>query len=144
MKLIETIERCEKLVLDEIECYNFEIEWYQKNIGDTETNKIRIQKWIEERNELLEMMENLGVIANEVGLEPIPLEDREPQQTDLDEEDCCWWWDDNRECYERLCGDMGGIASIRKFGEMWCYPHHYTHWLPHWAIKQPLEKNETN
>ena len=32
MKLTETIERCEKLVRDEIEGYNFDIEWYQKNI----------------------------------------------------------------------------------------------------------------
>ena len=71
MKLIETIERCEKLVLDEIECYNFEIEWYQKNIGDTETNKIRIQKWIEERNELLEMMNNLRFIKFESNVQEL-------------------------------------------------------------------------
>ena len=143
MKLIETIERCKKLVLDEIECYNFEIEWYQKNIGDTETNKIRIQKWIEERNELLEMMENLGVIANGDGLEPIPLEDGEPQQTDLDEEDCCWWWEEGNQSYQRFCGDAGGIASLKAYNKRsW---KNYSHWLPHWAIKEPQEKlNETN
>jgi len=71
MKLTETIERCEKLVRDEIECYNFDIEWHQKHIGDTEENKQRIQKWNEEKGELLEMLENLRVIANEVGLDQI-------------------------------------------------------------------------
>jgi hypothetical protein len=71
MKLLETIERCKKFVLDEIECYDFDIEWHQKYIGDTEVNKQRIQKWNEEKNELIEMLENLGFIANEVGLELI-------------------------------------------------------------------------
>jgi hypothetical protein len=71
MKLIETIERCEKLVLEEIECYNLDIVWHQKHIGDTEENKQRIQKWNEEKNELLEMLNNLRFIANEVGLEEI-------------------------------------------------------------------------
>jgi hypothetical protein len=71
MKLTETIEKCEILVLDEIECYNFDIEWHQKNIGDTEENKQRIQKWNEEKGELLEMLKNLRVIANEVGLDQI-------------------------------------------------------------------------
>ena len=72
--------------------------------------------------------------------EPIALEDREPQPTDLDEEDCCWWWDDVRECYERFCGDTGGIANIHNHNKMNDYPHYYTHWLPHWVIKQPSEK----
>ena len=71
MKLTETIERCEKLVRDEIECYNFDIEWHQKNIEDTEENKQRIQKWNEEKGELLEMLENLRVIAYKVGLDQI-------------------------------------------------------------------------
>ena len=36
--------------------------------------------------------------------EPIALEDREPQQTDLDEEDCCWWriYDTARKAREKL------------------------------------------
>lgn len=72
--------------------------------------------------------------------EPTALEDREPQPTDLDEEDCCWWWDEMRECYERHCGDMGGIASIKRYNNTYERPSYYTHWLPHWAIKQPQEK----
>lgn len=71
MKLIETIERCEKLVLDEIECYNLDIEWHQKNIGDTEQNNQRIQKWNEEKNELLEVLNNLRFIKNETILQEL-------------------------------------------------------------------------
>jgi hypothetical protein len=76
--------------------------------------------------------------------EPIALEDREPQQTDLDEEDCCWWWDDVNECYDSLCGDMGGVRRIRKGNKLDDCPHDYTHWLPHWAIKTPEVKDETD
>jgi hypothetical protein len=71
MKLTETIERCEKFVLDEIECYNFDIEWYQKNIGDTEKNKQRIQKWNEEKNELLEVLNNLKFIKFESNIQEL-------------------------------------------------------------------------
>ena len=71
MKLIETIERCEKFVLDEIECYNLDIEWYQKNIGDTEENKQRIQNWNEEKNELIEVLNNLRFIKYETGLQEL-------------------------------------------------------------------------
>jgi hypothetical protein len=71
MKLTETIERCEKLVLDEIECYNFDIEWHQKNIGDTEENKQRIQKWNEEKNELFEMLYNLNFIKFESNIQEL-------------------------------------------------------------------------
>ena len=71
MKLIETIERCEKLVLEEIECYNFDIEWHQKNIGDTEENKQRIQKWNEEKNELLEVLNNLKFIKFESNIQEL-------------------------------------------------------------------------
>jgi hypothetical protein len=71
MKLIETIERCEKFVLDEIECYNFDIEWHQKNIGDTEENKQRIQKWNEEKNELLEVLNNLKFIKFESNIQEL-------------------------------------------------------------------------
>ena len=71
MKLIETIERCEKFVLEEIECYNFDIEWYQKNIGDTEKNKQRIQKWNEEKNELLEVLNNLKFIKFESNIQEL-------------------------------------------------------------------------
>ena len=34
MKLTETIERCEKLVLDEIECYDWDIEWMLMSWGE--------------------------------------------------------------------------------------------------------------
>jgi hypothetical protein len=71
MKLVETIERCEKLVLEEIECYNFDIEWHQKNIGDTEENKQRIQKWNEEKNELFEMLNNLNFIKFESNIQEL-------------------------------------------------------------------------
>jgi len=71
MKLIETIERCEKFVLDEIECYNFDIDWHQKNIGDTEENKQRIQKWNEEKNELLEVLNNLEFIKFESNIQEL-------------------------------------------------------------------------
>lgn len=71
MKLIKTIERCEKLVLEEIECYDFEIEWYLKNIGNTEENEKRIQKWNKERDELLEMLKNLRYIKYETELEEL-------------------------------------------------------------------------
>ena len=72
--------------------------------------------------------------------EPIALEDREPQQIDLDDENSCWWWDEMRECWELLCGDMGGIVLIRRCNNTDEYPHYYTHWLPHWAIKKPEVK----
>ena len=72
--------------------------------------------------------------------EPIALEDREPQQTDLDDEECCWWWDESNECYERWCGDVGGVQQIRLYNALDDYPHKWTHWLPHWAIKQPEVK----
>jgi hypothetical protein len=71
MKLVETIERCEKLVLEETECYNFDIEWHQKNIGDTEENKQRIQKWNEEKNELLEVLNDLKFIKFESNIQEL-------------------------------------------------------------------------
>jgi hypothetical protein len=71
MKLIETIERCEKLVLKEIECYNLDIEWHQKNIGDTEENKQRIQKWNDEKTELFEMLNNLRFIKFESNIQEL-------------------------------------------------------------------------
>jgi hypothetical protein len=71
MKLIETIERCEKLVLEEIGCYDFDIEWHQKNIGDTEENKQRIQKWNEEKNELLEVLNDLNFIKFESNIQEL-------------------------------------------------------------------------
>jgi hypothetical protein len=71
MKLVETIERCEKFVLEEIECYNLDIEWHQKNIGDTEENKQRIQKWNEEKNELLEVLNNLKFIKFESNIQEL-------------------------------------------------------------------------
>ena len=76
--------------------------------------------------------------------EPIALEDREPHHTDLDDCGSCWWWDEVKECYESLCGDMGGVHRIREVNKLNDYPHHYTHWLPHWVIKMPEEKNENS
>lgn len=69
--------------------------------------------------------------------EPVSLEDRDPQHTDLDEYGSCWWWDEVDECYESLCGDVGGVQSIRLYNERVDSPHKYTHWLPHWAVKLP-------
>ena len=73
-------------------------------------------------------------------IEPIALENREPQLSDLDEHNCCWWWDETLQCYEKFCGDMEGIANIREYNKRYDYPHNHTHWLPYWAIKQPQEK----
>jgi hypothetical protein len=70
-------------------------------------------------------------------LEPIALEDREPQQSDLDDYGFCWWWDEFDESWELLSGDKGAITSIREYNKRDDYPHHYTYWLPHWAIKHP-------
>jgi hypothetical protein len=74
MKLVETIERCEKLVLKEIECYNRDLEWHKKNIGDveiTERNKQSIQKANEEKNELLEVLNNLRFIKFESNIQEL-------------------------------------------------------------------------
>jgi hypothetical protein len=75
--------------------------------------------------------------------EPISLEYREPQPSDLDDCGSCWWWDEVNQCYVSLCGDMGGIHRIREVNKLNDYPHYYTHWLPHWAIKEPKEKDES-
>jgi hypothetical protein len=75
MKLVETIERCEKLVLKEIECYNLDIEWHKKNIFHnveiTERNKQSIQKANEEKNELLEVLNNLRFIKFESNIQEL-------------------------------------------------------------------------
>ena len=41
--------------------------------------------------------------------EPIALEDREPQQTDLDDCGSCWWWDDVDGVWESIRGDDRGL-----------------------------------
>ena len=51
-----------------------------------------------------------------------------------------WWWDESNECYEKWCGDVGGVQQIRLYNALDDYPHKWTHWLPHWAIKQPEVK----
>ena len=69
--------------------------------------------------------------------EPIALEDREPQQTDLDDCGSCWWWDDVDGVWESIRGDDRGLRTIRRFNEDFDHPHRLTYWLPHWAIKEP-------
>lgn len=69
--------------------------------------------------------------------EPIALKDRKPEPSDLDDEGCCWWWCEVHECWERFMGDIGSVQSLHAANSMNDYPHQYTHWLPHWAIKEP-------
>jgi uncharacterized protein YwgA len=71
MKLIETIERCEKLVLEEIDGCEHYLVWYESSISDTEESKKEIQKINERKNELLEMLKNLRFIKYETGLEEL-------------------------------------------------------------------------
>ena len=72
MKLVETIERCEKLIQDEIDCYDWEIRWFENNVTNiSEETKTDIQRWNKEKNELLEMLKNLRFIVSEVGLEEL-------------------------------------------------------------------------
>jgi hypothetical protein len=111
----------------------------------------QIEDLIEEYCELYDHSENVGDTLREIltirealnrwgTLEPTALEDREPQQTDLDDEDCCWWWEEGNQSYQRFCGDAGGIVSLKDYNKKgW---RNYTHWLPHWVIKQPSEKKE--
>lgn len=68
MKLIETIERCEKLVIEEIEGCEQYLVWYENSISDTKESKEEIQKVNERKNELLEMMNNLRFIKYETNL----------------------------------------------------------------------------
>ena len=65
MKLIETIERCEKLVLEEIDGCEQYLVWYENSISDTEESRKEIQKINERRNELIEMLNNLRFIKFE-------------------------------------------------------------------------------
>ena len=69
MKLIETIERCEKLVIEEIEGCEQYLVWYENSISDTKESKEEIQKVNERKNELLEMMNNLRFIKYETNLQ---------------------------------------------------------------------------
>ena len=69
MKLIETIERCEKLVLEEIDGCEHYLVWYENSISDTEESRKEIQKINERKNKLLEDSNNLKYIKYETGLE---------------------------------------------------------------------------
>ena len=60
MKLIETIERCEKLVLEEIEV----IEDFLNN-SESKFGEKTILEWNEEKNKLLEDLSNLRLIKFE-------------------------------------------------------------------------------
>jgi predicted metallo-beta-lactamase superfamily hydrolase len=71
MKLIETIERCEKLVLEEIDGCEHYLVWYENSISDTEESRKEIEKINERRNELLEMMQNLRFIKYETNLQEL-------------------------------------------------------------------------
>ena len=50
MTLIETIERCEKLVIEEIEGCEQYLVWYENSISDTEESRKEIQKVNERMN----------------------------------------------------------------------------------------------
>lgn len=69
MKLIETIERCEQLVLDEIDGCEHYLVWYENSISYTEKSRKEVQKINERKNELLEDLKNLRFIKDETGLE---------------------------------------------------------------------------
>jgi hypothetical protein len=72
MKLVETIERCEKLIRDEIDCYDWDIRWYENNlIALSEETKKNLQRWNEEKNELIEMLNNLKFIKYETKLQEL-------------------------------------------------------------------------
>ncbi len=71
MKLIETIERCEKLVLEEIEGCEQYLVWYENSISDTEESKEEIQKVNEKKNELLEDLSNLRFIKFESNVQEL-------------------------------------------------------------------------
>jgi uncharacterized protein YwgA len=71
MKLIETIERCEKLVLEEIDGCEHYLVWYENSISDTEESRKEIQKINKRKNELLEVLNNLRYIKYETGLEEL-------------------------------------------------------------------------
>jgi uncharacterized protein YwgA len=71
MKLIETIERCEKLVLEEIDGCEHYLVWYENSISDTEESKEEIQKVNEKKNELLEDLSNLRFIKFESNVQEL-------------------------------------------------------------------------
>lgn len=71
MKLIETIERCEKLVLEEIDGCEQYLVWYENSISDTEESRKEIQKINERRNELIEMLNNLRFIKFESNVQEL-------------------------------------------------------------------------
>jgi hypothetical protein len=67
VKLIETIERCEKLVLEEIDGCEHYLVWNEISISDTE----EIQKVNEKKNELLEDLSNLRFIKFESNVQEL-------------------------------------------------------------------------
>lgn len=69
MKLIETIERCEKLVIEEIEGCEQYLVWYENNMGDDKQIKSEIQQVNERKNEFLQMLNNLRFIKYETNLQ---------------------------------------------------------------------------
>lgn len=81
MKLIETIERCEKLVLEEIEGCEQYLVWYENSISDTEESRKEVQKINKRKNEYLEMLNNLRFIkfeSNVQELDDVIEEENEP------------------------------------------------------------------
>ena len=71
MKLIETIERCEKLVIEEIEGCEQYLVWYENSISNTKESKEEIQKVKERKNEYLEMLNNLRYIKFESNVQEL-------------------------------------------------------------------------
>jgi uncharacterized protein YwgA len=71
MKLVETIERCEKLVLEEIDGCEHYLVWYENSISDTEESRKEIQKINERKNKLLEDLNNLNFIKFESNIQEL-------------------------------------------------------------------------
>ena len=71
MTLIEIIERCEKLVIEEIEGCEQYLVWYENSISDTEESRKEIQKVNERKNEFLQMMNNLRYIKFESNVQEL-------------------------------------------------------------------------
>lgn len=67
MKLTETIEECIKLVIDEMESYDFYITEYEDRTG---YNSL-VEEWKEERKIWLEHLENLKHIQEQLNLQTL-------------------------------------------------------------------------
>lgn len=71
MTTTETIERCKKLVLEEIEGCDQYLTWYENNSIDNEKVREETLKINHRRSEYLEMLSNLDSISGHFYLRPI-------------------------------------------------------------------------